>query len=168
MGAVSEPQVASALAAQQGCPLFPLPGPQTLPAKMYWPEFLMDRYGAVPVFHNHNTAEPGLYVGFLQRVEHRFLLALERMLGCHTHPCIVPRPVYERQRELRAFALEGETIMIHQPQNGVEMTRTIGNYAEQVRAERCSVVGCDDRLWTRLEIAGGRYVDFLFGLPTSR
>jgi hypothetical protein len=62
--------------------------------------------------------------------------------------------------------VESETIVIHQRQDGVEMTRTIGNYAEQVHAERCTVVCCDDCLWTRLEPAAGRHVDFLFRLPT--
>jgi hypothetical protein len=52
MGAVGEAEVTSALAAQQGCPLFPLPEPQAVPAKMYWPEPLVERYRAVPVFHN--------------------------------------------------------------------------------------------------------------------
>ncbi|MFZ0311074.1 MAG: hypothetical protein WAL85_00085 [Candidatus Korobacteraceae bacterium] len=164
IGAVGEAEVTSALAAQQGCPLFPLEEPQAVPPRMYWPELLVERYRAVPAFYNR--AQSSLYVGFLERVDHAFLLALERMLGCRTQPCILPLSAYNRQLELGALSVESETIVIHQRQSGVEMTRTIGNYAEQVHAERCTVVACDDCLWTRLESAAGRHVDFLFRLPT--
>ncbi|HLI62823.1 MAG TPA: hypothetical protein VKV05_05455 [Terriglobales bacterium] len=163
MGAVTETQVTAALAAQQGCPLFPLPEPQRLPERMYWPELLVHRYGAAPVFHD--PAQPSLYVGFLERVDHGFLLSLEQMLRCRTRPCILTPSAYRRQLELRAFLQPSESIMIHQPQSGMEMTRTISNYAEQVHAERCSIARCDDRLWTRLESSGDRHVDFLFRLP---
>jgi len=164
MGAVGEAEVTSALAAQQGCPLFPLPEPQAVPPRMYWPEPLVERYRAVPAFHNR--AQSSLYVGFLERVDHAFLLALEQMLRCRTQPCILPLSAYKKQRTMRAVTVESETIVIHQRQSGIEMTRTLGNYAEQVRAERCSVAGCDDQLWIRLESTGGRHVDFLFRRPT--
>jgi hypothetical protein len=164
IGAVGEAEVSSALASQQGCPLFPLEGPQAVPDKMYWPDLLTERYRAVPAFYS--TAQSGLYVGFLERVDHGFLLALEQVLGCRTQPCILPMSAYQKQLQLRALSVESQTIVIHQRQSGVEMTRTIGNYAGQVRAERCTVVRCDDCLWTRLESGGGCHVDFLFRLPT--
>ena len=163
LGAVDEPQVTAALAAQQGCPLFPLTEPQAVPAKMYWPEPLVERYRAAPVFYN--PAQSSLYVGFLERVDHAFLLALEQMLGCRTQPCILPLSAYKKQLQLRAATVESETIVIHQRQSGIEMTRTLANYAEQVHAQRCSMACCDDLLWTRLESAGGSHVDFLFRRP---
>ncbi len=164
MGAVGEAEVTSALAAQQGCPLFPLPEPQSVPAKMYWPEPLVERYRAVPVFHNR--ARSSLYVGFLERVDHAFLLALEQMLGCRTQPCILPLSAYKKQLQMRAVSVQSETIVIHQRQSSIEMTRTLGNYAEQIHAERCSVACCDDLLWARLESAAGSHVDFLFRVPS--
>ena len=88
------------------------------------------------------------------------------MLRCRTQPCIVPAETYRRQWELSARELQAESIDIPQPQSSVEMIRTIGNYARQVRAERCSIVCCADRLWTRLEPARGIQLDLLFGLPT--
>jgi hypothetical protein len=164
MGAVTEAQVTGALAAQQGCPMFPMPEPQRLPERMYWPELLAQHYGAAPVFHD--PIESSLYVGFRERVDHGFLLSLEQMLHCRTRPCILPPAAYRRQLELRALLGDNDSIVIHQPQNGMEMTRTISNYAEQVHAERCAIARCGERLWTRLEPAGGRHVDFLFRLPT--
>jgi hypothetical protein len=164
MGAVGEPQVAAAVAAQQGCPLFPMQEPQCVPAKMYWPEPLIQRYRAVPVFHNR--AQSSLYVGFLERVDHAFLLSLEQMLRCRTQPCILPEAAYRRQLELRSFAVENETIVIPQRQNGIEMTRTIANYAEQIHAGRCAITCCGDYLWVRLE-SSATVVDFLFRVPTA-
>ncbi len=165
LGAVTEQQVLAAVAAQQGCPLFPLPEPQLVPARMYWPELLMHRYSAVPVFHNEPRSI--LYVGFLQQVDHAFLLCLEAMVRCRTRPCILPGQAYDRQLKMRAFSIENDTITIHQRQSRMEMTRTISNYAEQAGAERCSMSCCGDRLWTRLEAAGDRQVDLLFRLPAS-
>jgi hypothetical protein len=165
LGAVTEDQVLAAVAAQQGCPLFPLQEPQRVPPRMYWPELLMHRYSAVPVFHSELHAS--LYVGFLQQVDHAFLLSLEEMLRCRARPCILPSPAYDRQLKMRAFSMEGETIAIHQRQSRIEMTRTICNYAEQARAERCLMSCCGDRLWTRLEAAGEHHLDLLFRMPPT-
>jgi hypothetical protein len=164
LGAVSQQQVIAALAVQQGCPVFPAQEYQSLPAKMHWPEALIQRYQAIPVFYNRT--ESRLYVGFLEGVSHALLYSLEQMLGCRTQPCIVPSSTYERQLEWQTRWLESETVMINQRQDGIEMAQTIGNYAQQVRTERCSLTCCEDHLWTRLERSGGFHVDFLFRLPT--
>ncbi len=164
MGAVTEQQVTGALAAQQGCGVFSVQDPQWLPTKLQWPESLALRYRALPVFHN--PAQSLLYVGHLDQVDRSFLFCVEQMLRCRTQPCIVPAETYRRQWELSARELQAESIDIPQPQSSVEMIRTIGNYARQVRAERCSIVCCADRLWTRLEPARGIQLDLLFGLPT--
>jgi len=161
--AVTEEQVTAALAAQQGCPLLALQPPHAVPEKMYWPELLVERYTAVPVFHS--PARAMLYVGFQGPVAHTFLLSLEHILGCRTQACILPANAYHRHLKLRAVTVEGETILIKERQDSVAMTRTIGNYAEQVRAQRCRLTHCDDLIWTRLEPASGPPVDFLFRLP---
>lgn len=164
MGAVSEQQVTTALAVQQGCPVFPAREYQSLPATMHWPDPLVHSYRAVPVFYNR--AQSSLYVGFVERISHALLYSLEQMLRCRTQPCIVPSSTYERQLEWQTRSVEGETVVINQRLNGIEMTQTIGNYAQQVRAERCSLTCCEDHLWTRLERSNGFHVDFLFRAPT--
>lgn len=164
MGAVTGHQVLNAVAAQQGCLVFNASEPQWLPAKLHWPEALGRAYRAVPVFYN--AAQSLLYVGFLDQVDHAFLLSIERMLRCRTQPCIVPPDSYRRQCELLARTVERDSVEIHQRQSSVEMMRTIGNYAEQVRAERCSIVRCGDRLWMRLEPGSGAHLDLVFRAPT--
>ena len=163
MEAASEEQVTAALAAQQGCPVFAIQEAQCVPETLYWPELLADEYRAAPVFHN--SARATLYVGFLERVHHPFLLSLEQMLHCSTEPCILPASVYRRQLELRRFAVRGETVAIQQWQDASEMTQTIANYAQQIHAERCGVARCNDRIWIRLEASGGLPVDFVFRQP---
>ena len=162
-GAVTEERVTAALAAQQGCPLLALSEPHPVPETFYWPEFLVQRYLAVPVLYSQRRSV--LYVGFREGVDHSFLLSLEQMLGCRTQPCILPPATYRRQLEIMAFTLQSETILIRERQDGVAMTRTIGNYAEQLRAQSCRLTCCDDLLWIRLERAAGVPVDFLFRLP---
>ncbi len=165
-GAVSEAQITAALAVQQGCPVFPAHECQALPATMHWPEALARHYRAVPVYYNR--VQHSLYVGFLEKISHPLLFSLEQMLRCRTQPCIVPLSTYERQLAWQIRSIESETVVINQSQNGIEMTQTIGNYAQQIRAERCSLTCCDDHLWTRLERAGDFHLDFLFRVPTNQ
>jgi len=159
LGTASESAVTAALAAQQGCPVFSSCEPPLLPERMQWPGLLTERYRALPVFFNPRQAT--VYVGFEERVDRAFLLSLERILRCRTQPCILPAAGYRRQQEMHAFTACGETVAIEEPLDCEAMTRTLGNYAEQVRAQRASLVRCEDRIWTRLEPAQGAPVDFL-------
>ena len=164
MGTITEQQVTGALAMQQGCAVFTIQEPQWLAGKLQWPESLSRRYRALPVFHDR--AQSLLYVGHLDQVDHSFLFCIEQMLRCRTQPCIVSAETYGRQWELSAREFEAESIDIPDTQSSMEVIRTIGNYAQQTRAERCSIVRCADRLWTRLEPARGIQLDLLFRLPT--
>ena len=163
MGAVLEDQVTNALAAQQGCPVFGLREMPPLPATMHWPRPLIEAYRAVPVFYN--PAQSALYVGFLEGVDHSFLYSVEQMLQCRTEPCIIPTSVFRQNLERRAPSWTSETIVIHQRQNSFEMAQAIGNYAQQVRAERCAIALCAGHLWIRLRCSTSFHVDFLFRSP---
>ena len=165
MGVVSEQQVTAALAAQQGCPLFRMQELATVPARMHWPEPLIHRYRALPLYHN--PAPAALYVGFLEGADRTFLHLLEKMLRCRVQPCIAPPRTYQQCLELHSMGTEAESIVIQQRQNLIEMTRTVGYYAQQIRAERCSIGRWDVDLWVRLEPARGPHLDFLFRLPTT-
>ena len=160
LGAVSETQVTAALAAQQGCPLFTLQEPRPLPAAMHWPLALTDSYQAAPLLHS--APQLTLYVGFRERVSHVFLRAAEHILHCVTQPCIVSPQVFRLHRERAlATAASQDTIVIQQPQSAFEMAETIVNYAEQVKARRCAVTLCEQRLWARVGV-GEEHIDFLF------
>ena len=162
MGAVNEHQVTAALAAQQGCPVFLGREPQLLPPRLQWPELLARRYRALPVFYN--PAQSRLFVGFLEQVDRSFLLSVEQVLRCRTQPCMVSRETYETQLDLGARDATAHAVEIHERQSCIEMMRMIGNYAEQIHAERCSIVRCEDRLWTRLEAAPGNPLDLVFSV----
>jgi len=165
LGFASTQQVTAALAVQQGCLVFRPHEPQWLPAKLHWPEPLARRYRALPVYYS--SAQSLLYVGFLEQVDRSFLLCIERMLLRRTQPCIVDTNTYNCQRELLTRAAERDAVEIRQRQTPVEMTRTIGNYAEQVRADRCLLVRCGECLWARLEPARGAHLDLVFRLAAS-
>jgi hypothetical protein len=165
MGALSEPQVTAALATQQRCPVLSPQEPQWLAPRWRWPDSLVERYRAVPVFYN--PAQSLLYVGFLDLVDHAFVYVLEQLLRSRVEPCIVPSRVHAQYLELRRHAFDVNTVEIHQRQGSIEMTRTVSNYAEQVHADRCLVGRCSDRLWIRLETALEVPLDLLFRLPTA-
>lgn len=166
MGAISEEQVTHALAVQQGCAVFDSRELQPLPGSMHWPRPLAEMYGAVPVFYNR--PQSNLLVGFLEAVDHSFLYSVERMLQCRTEPCILSPGVFRQNAEREAPACASETIMIQQRQSNFEMAQAIGNYAQQVRAERCAITSCSNHLWIRLRCAADFHVDFLFRSPAAR
>ena len=165
MGAVSEEQVTNALARQQGCPVFAPREPQPLPPDMHWPQPLTELYRAVPVFYN--PAQLGLYVGFLEGVDHAFLYSVEQILRCRTESCIVPPAAFRGNLERRVPCGTSETIMIRQRQNRIEMAQAITNYSQQLRAERCVLTSCAGHLWIRLRCPFHFHVDFLFRSPEA-
>jgi len=160
MGAVSEEQVTNALARQQCCPVFASREPQPLPPGKQWPQPLAEIYRAVPVFYN--PSQSALFVGFLEQVDHAFLCSVEQMLRCRTEPCIVPPSVFASNQHRQQPGAGGETILIRQRQNSIEMARAISNYARQVRAGRCVLTSCGGYLWIRLLCIDHSHVDFLF------
>ena len=164
IGAIVEAQITAALAVQQGCPVFPAREPQPLPERIHWPGRLVDHYRALPVLYN--AAQSCLYVGFLDRVDHRFLLCLERMLACRSQACIVPARSFRRHLQMQSLG-PSESICIRQRLNPEEMTETVSDYAQQLRAARCELSSCDDHLWLRLSKDDGQHVDLLFRLPSA-
>src|SRR5215813_3217054 len=89
MGAVTEHQVAAALAQQWGCPLFPLDYQTAHPS---WsnlvPLPLLDSSKAVAA---HASADSRVvHLAFGERIDHHLLYAVEQMLDCRTVACVAP------------------------------------------------------------------------------
>ena len=86
---ISDEDIASVVATQWGCPVFPADSVQPGCA-MLVPCSLIERYRMLPV---HLVSQgKRLFVGFCDKVNHTALLAIEQMLGCNTEPCIIAEP----------------------------------------------------------------------------
>ncbi len=162
---VTEAEVMSALAAQQGCPLLAVDRAAEIPAGLNWPLPLARSYQALPVWFNRAAGQ--LYVGFLSEVSHSFLWQIESMLDCRTEPCLLPAKVFQRLLRRQERMAKSETVEINQRQSPGEMAGLISDYAEQVKARRCRLSAGRERLWLRLGRESGLPVDFLFRLPVE-
>jgi hypothetical protein len=164
LGLVSEQQVIEALAAQQHCPVFAPREPQALPQTALWPLALVESYRSVPVFYGGKPG--GVYVGFLDQVNHSFLHAVEQMLNCHSYPCIITPRLFSMAVERQSHRKESEAIVIDQRQSSWQIALTVSNYGEQVQVRRCSIVACERNLWVRLHGPSESFLDLVFRRPS--
>jgi hypothetical protein len=87
IGAVSEEQVTQMLGLQWSIPVFPLSQSRRyLECAHLVPHPLLEAAEMVPVHYLPNSQV--LYVAFVDRVNYSALYALEKMLDCHTEPCL--------------------------------------------------------------------------------
>ena len=87
MGAVSEEQVTQILGMQWSIPVFPLQQSQRyLECAHLVPLPLLEVAEMVPV--HHLATSQNLYVAFTDRINYSALYAVEKMLECHTEPCL--------------------------------------------------------------------------------
>src|SRR5579872_5257346 len=87
IGAVSEEQVTQMLGLQWSIPVFPLSQTRGyLQCAHLVPYPLLEAAEMVPVHYLANSQI--LYVAFVERVNYSALYALEKMLACHTEPCL--------------------------------------------------------------------------------
>jgi hypothetical protein len=158
LGLATEKQLAAARAAQWGCPVLA----QELLSEAVeadLPATLLQHYSAAPVHYSVLTKR--LLLGFVQRVEHTLLHAIEQVAGCRAEPCfITPTESREQMGRLTA-APDYKEVVLEDPLTPAQMARTVGGFALEVSAREASFASCQDFVWTRL--SGKRHtVDVLF------
>jgi len=150
INAVSEKDITDGLAAQWGCPVYPLSqAREFLKCSSLLPLTLLEAGRMLPV--HHLRLQRTLYIGFVEGIDHSALYAVEQMLQIRTVPCIVS------ESEL-LFALdslrrgEGELATVFDsPSEPVEMARTTRSYARQVGATDVWMARSGRFIWTRLQ-----------------
>jgi hypothetical protein len=146
LGLASEKQITAALAAQWGCPVYSRGGAAN--CERLIPRLLQETHRMAPM----HWVESGrcLFVGFEQKVEYTLLFAIEKMLDCHTEPCIVHES--ELNRILREnSAATGDEVLFASARTANEMAAAIASYAQQSEAERVKVGDCPEHIWVKFE-----------------
>jgi Type II secretion system (T2SS), protein E, N-terminal domain len=127
LACISEHDIASVVATQSGCPVFPTASVQP-GCSMLVPCSLIERYRMLPV---HVVSQgQRLFVGFCDKVNHPALLAIEQMLGCNIEACVIPEPKLLQGIEYRKHDTNGE-IAIGRPRSAAETAHMILSYAQQ-------------------------------------
>jgi hypothetical protein len=145
LAGVSEEDIASVVATQWGCPLFPA-GSMQAGCSMLVPCSLIERYRMLPV---HLVSQgKRLFVGFCDKVNHTALLAIEQMLGCNTEACILPEPKLLQGIEHRKHDTTGE-VAVSRPGSAAETARMILSYAQQTGSEALRLHEVEGNIWVR-------------------
>ncbi len=157
-GWVTERQLATARAAQWGYPVLG----QDLSGHLVvadLPPILFSTCSATPLYYSSER----LVLGFIHRVDHSLLQAIEKISGCRAEPCFITPTQLARQLERMTGPPRYEQVLVESPGTVEQMTRTLRGYAVQIGATDGGFARCHSFVWSRL--AGGREtVDVLFDL----
>ena len=158
LGFANERQLATARAAQWGCPVM---GQEfaTEPMEVDIPAPLLRTCWAVPLRYSQNGKR--LLMGFVFRVEHRLLLALEQVTGCKTEPCFITQTEFEEQMARLTVVPDCKAVVHEEFQTSRQMAKTVATHAIEAGARKAIFAECRDYFWTRL-IGDRRTVDVLF------
>ena len=164
LGLASERQLTAARAAQWG---YPVLGQEHIgkAVESHVPSILLESCSAVPL--HSSTATKRLLLGFVQRVDHSLLNAVEQVTGLRGEPCfITPKDLAERM-ELLTTVPRFEQVVIEDAKSPVQMGKTIGGLAVEVGLQEACFTHCCGYVWTRL--AGKRQtLDVLFRVSEHR
>jgi hypothetical protein len=150
MNAVTDRDIAAGLAAQWGCPVYPLENDQHfLHCAPLLPIELLETGRMLPV---HRTPfVDTLHLAFVEGIDRTSLYAVEQMLRLKTIPCIISESALARALErLHCISSEPATVF-ESPLEPREMARTTRSYASQVSAQEISVARAGSYLWIRLQ-----------------
>ncbi len=160
IGAVSEEQVTQILGVQWSIPVFPLnQSRRFLECAQMVPFPLLEVAEMVPVHHIPTSQH--LYVAFVDRINYSALYALEKMLECHTEPCLaVESQLIGALNELRGRPRPVE-VLVDNISEPAEMAATIIAHVMRLNAVDVRVSGFDNFIWVRILALSG-YTDVLF------
>jgi len=164
MGIVNEEQVTQVLGLQWSVPVFPLGKSQRYTEYAHLvPLPLLEVAVMVPVHHVANTQS--LYIAFVDRINYSALVAVEKVLECHTEPCVA----------LQSQVLSALNELRRRP-GPIEMVAGVGTPADiaAVISTRCmehgvtgvKVSGFDGCVWARLSSPAG-HTDLIFNRTAS-
>ena len=158
LGLANERQLAAARAAQWGCPLVKHERMgQAVEADI--PATLLRAASAVPLHYSIATGR--LLLGFVYRVEHTLLHAIEQVIGCKAEPCFITPTEFEAQMAHLTPTPDCEEHVFEEPGTPAQMANTLGGLAVEVAAREVCFVNCRDYIWARIS-GKRRRVDVLF------
>jgi hypothetical protein len=148
LGFATPEQVTAAVAAQWGCPVFPL-GDRQLEVPVRVPRQLLELYGMLPVHFAESDRK--LLIGFVSGVQHHVLYTIGDMTNCTVAPCFITAREYELHLHSPTTPfLRDDELVFEQIVEAAEMARITTNYVVQLAAERVRLERCRDYLWVRL------------------
>jgi hypothetical protein len=162
-GLVTEKQIAVGRSAQWGYPVLAQDFvSQNVEADL--PLALLRAFSAVPLHYSRRAKR--LVLGFVYRVEHSLLQAIEQMTGFRAEACFITPTELNEQID-RLTTIPGyEEAVVENPGAAAQMARTLGGFAVEVSAREASFSKCNSWVWARMVGKRGT-VDVVFALRNA-
>ena len=128
------------------------------------PPSLLQSCSAVPV--HYSQAAKRVLLGFVFRVEHGLLRAVEQMTGCRVEPCFITPTDLQEQTERMTHVAGYHEVLVDDPGSPEKMGRTLGRAAVEIAAEEAEFTECRDHIWVRLKGKRG-VTDVIFRLEEA-
>jgi hypothetical protein len=158
--AASERDITDGLAAQWGCPVYPLrTAREFLHCASLLPLVLLETGRMLPV--HYLPLQQILYLAFVESVDRTTLYAVEQMLHLRNIPCIVSESEQLDAIEILRRVEGPPTTVFESPAHPIEMARTARSYAMQVEAREVWMARSGRFIWIRLSTPVD-YKDILF------
>lgn len=158
LGLVDEWHLASARATQWGYPVLGRDRiSQSVDADL--PLTLMKAFSAAPLHYSESAKR--IVIGFVYRVEHSLLHAIEQMTDCRAEACFITPTELRYQRERLESARANREVVLEDSMTAAEMANVVGGLALEIRARDVSLSRCQNYVWMRMT-GSRRSMDVLF------
>jgi hypothetical protein len=162
LGFVSEKLLVAARATQWGYPVLAQESAAHVESDI--PPTLLRQHSATPM--HYSPAARRLLIGFVYRVDHSLLHALESLKNLRTEPCFITPMEFKEQMRRLTQASGYEEIVFEDGQIPAQMAKNVGGFASEIAATEARFTRCRDLIWTRL-IGRKGMIDLLFRVGTS-
>ncbi|HEY2856810.1 MAG TPA: hypothetical protein VGJ21_00165 [Terracidiphilus sp.] len=163
-GLVTEKQIAGARAAQWGQPaLGSAWRPHPILADL--PKTILSASETVPL--HFSAPEKRLVLGFVRRIDHGLLQAVEKITDCRPEPCFITSAEFREQTRFAQSAAEYEERTTAEALTIEQMAKSLGQAALDVFAQEVRFARCKSHLWARLSGKRG-ILDAIFSVRGQR
>lgn len=149
LGFATEPQVTAALGLQWACPVLVSRAPHDFACGRLLPYRLLERFRILPV--QFVAATRNFYVAFCDGIDYTALYAIEQMLDCRTHACLIGRSSMDRELERMGHEGRAGDMLFESWHDPAAMAHITCGYALKLSAEQLRIVACGEYIWVRLE-----------------
>ncbi len=101
---------------------------------------------------NHVAATNTLYLAFGERVDHRALYAIEKILACRTQPCVAGRKSIACQIDLMRQLQRPNDVEFGPMNDLAEMARIASSYTARLSPEAVRISRIGRFIWLRLDV----------------
>ena len=162
-GLVNEKQIAAARAAQWGYPA--LGGAWHAHAVVAdLPKTLLSVSETVPL--HFSASEKRLVLGFVRRVDHALLQAVEKITDCRPEPCFITSAELRGQSSYVRTAAEYRETVVQESLNVEQMAKTLGRASLDAHAQEVRFARCKSYLWARV-IGKRTTIDTIFSVRSQ-